>query len=117
MAQEVDWQKMFGFGDPFGSKVGVVIPTSLGAIAPIYQLNKIQPSTSTGLIVANITVPYTGFTGALHFMSNSSAVIVMSSSGIGTAGNINVGSSLSPNRITSYFCDGTNWTVVGIPTS
>jgi len=117
MANEVDWQKMFGFGDSVQIKTGFITPTSLGAITPIYDLNRINGSTSGGLIIANINAPYTGFTGCLYFMPASSAAIVMSSSGIGTAGNIAKGFGLVEQRINPFYYDGSRWYPLSASTS
>ncbi len=119
MANEVDWQRMFGFGNTVDVKTGFVTPTSLGTLAPITDLTRINASSSGGLIIANITAPYTGFSGCLYFMPASSAAIVMSSSGIGTAGNIAKGFALAENRVNPFYYDAltTKWYPIGATSS
>ena len=117
MASELDWQKMFGFGDPVTVKTGFLTPTSVGTLVPVYDLNRINASSSGGLIIANITAPYTGFTGCLYFMPASSAAIVMSSSGIIAAGNIKKGYSMQEQRVNAMYYDGASWFPLGASSS
>lgn len=112
---ESDWERYFGVGDPVASKVGVQAISSTGTLNIQRQITKIQPSTSAGLLLGSLGIPYTGFQHTVQLMSNSSAVINVSSSVAG--GNIAAGMALVPGKVTNWLYDGTSWYPLGSSSS
>lgn len=114
---EADFSKFFGFGGSGTNKVTVQPITSVGTLTPRAQLTKVQPSTSAGLVIGNLALPWNRFSGVLNFMPTTSAVvaIVMQSSAAG--GNIAKGMTLVAGQVSSLFCDGTLWWPLGSSSS